>query len=160
MAMSHQLGSIPVTTATVGTSAHLGRRLMGAGGAAGAVTVLLVAAFLTPSSAGVGTHEQLMLPPCQWISVMYLPCPTCGMTTSFAHAADGRFVSSFLTQPMGCLLALVTAMGVFIGTYVAATGSPLVGMLGRYFGPRLGWIAAGLFVAAWIYKILSHKGLL
>lgn len=137
-----------------------GRRLAAAAAALAASTVLLVAAFLQPSGFGLGTHEQLGMPACGWVVTLDLPCPTCGMTTAFAHAADGNLLASLATQPMGCFLALVCAMVVLIGGYVAVTGSPLTGLLIKMWRPRVGWILTAGFVVAWVYKILSHKGVL
>ena len=48
-----------------------------------ALAPLVIAAALSPSNAGHGTHRQLGLPACGWQTNMGLPCPTCGMTTSF-----------------------------------------------------------------------------
>ena len=62
---------------------------------------------------------------CGWITAMNLPCPTCGMTTAFAHAANGDMLASLGTQPLGFVLAIATAMSLLLGTYVAATGSRL-----------------------------------
>ena len=122
--------------------------------------VLSLAAWLNAAPEGLGTHEQLRLPTCGWIRLMDVPCPTCGMTTAFAHAADGNLVASFLAQPLGCLLAIATAMGVIIGVYVTITGSRVLGLLGRLWGRRTGWLLAGIVVTAWGYKVLSYRGLL
>ena len=32
----------------------------------------------------MGTHQQLGLPPCNFVTLTGYPCPACGMTTSFA----------------------------------------------------------------------------
>ncbi len=122
--------------------------------------VLGVATWLSPSEAGIGTHTQLGMPECGWITLMDLPCPTCGMTTSFTHAAEGDLIASFITQPLGAVLCLATAMAVLVGYYVALTGSRVGLMLARLWGPRSGWIIGGLLFVSWIYKILSHKGML
>ena len=136
------------------------RRIAGALVAFGAAVILGLAAYLTPAEAGLGTHEQLNLPACAWVTLMDVPCPTCGMTTAFAHAANGDLLAAGLTQPLGLLLALGTAMALLLGTYVALTGSPIAGMLGRYFTARTAWLLAALALAAWLYKVLSHRGLL
>ncbi len=122
--------------------------------------VLAVAAWLEPASHGVGTHEQLGLPACGWVIVAGMPCPTCGMTTSFAHAADGHFLRAFLTQPMGCLLAIATAMALIVALHVLVTGSALGLVFARLWTRRSGWALAGLVVLSWTYKILHHKGVL
>jgi len=136
------------------------RRLVGAGVAVGATGVLGVAAWLDPSPEGLGTHSQLSLPPCGWILTMDLPCPTCGMTTAFAYAADGNLVGSFIAQPMGALLAVATAIALLVGTYTVATGSPVAALFARLWGRRAAWLLGTAFVAAWVYKIVAYKEVL
>lgn len=136
------------------------RRLIGAGVAVGATAVLGLAAWMDPSPAGLGTHGQLNLPPCGWILTMDLPCPTCGMTTSFAHAADGDLFGAFVTQPMGAVLAIMTAIALLVGTYTAATGSRVAALFGRLWCRRAGWMFGIAFAAAWIYKIVAYKEVL
>jgi len=64
-----------------------------------------VASSLTPSPAGLGTHQQLGLPPCSILSITNIPCPTCGMTTSFSHFVRGEWASSAKANTSGFLLA-------------------------------------------------------
>jgi hypothetical protein len=73
--------------------------------AIGLVVVLLVARWLEPDVRGFGTHTQLGLPPCAFATVTGHPCPTCGMTTSFAWFVRGRFHPSWRANPAGSLLA-------------------------------------------------------
>jgi hypothetical protein len=135
-----------------------GHRLVGAAIAVVTGAVLTLASILTPSSAGLGTHEQLSLPACGWVAIAELPCPTCGMTTAFAHAADGRLLESFLTQPLGCALAVASAMALLLGVYVAVTGSSILGLLARSFTAKVAWSFGFLALLAWGYKVASFKG--
>jgi hypothetical protein len=125
-----------------------------------ATAILVVAWVLQPSGDGLGTHRQLGLPACGWIASADLPCPTCGMTTAFSHAAHGDLVSSFGAQPLGMLLAVGTAIVVLAAVWTASTGSMLAPFLGAMLGPRLGWTLGILLLLAWGWKILDHKGLL
>jgi hypothetical protein len=118
--------------------------------------VLLLAARLTPSPTGIGTHTHLGLDRCAFEARTGLPCPSCGMTTSFAWLAHGNVVASFYVQPMGFVLALATAATVSAGYYVAFAGRPAYRLLSylpaRYYvGPLL-----ALGVAAWAWKIFIH----
>jgi hypothetical protein len=120
-------------------------------------SLLGLAAWLTPSEAGHGTHTQLRLPSCPWPQTVGGPCPTCGMTTAFAYAADGRFLKAFLTQPFGFILALVTAAVFWAGLHIAATGSPAVRIYQKLLHPRVLWAAAGLALASWGYKWITWR---
>lgn len=68
-----------------------------------------LAVFLTPSPRGLGTHEQLGLAPCSFKSLTRLPCPSCGMTTSFSHFVRGQWLRSLRASTTAFVLALVCA---------------------------------------------------
>jgi len=145
----------------VDPGARLRRRLVAALAVLASGTLLGLAAWMQPASEGLGTHEQLGLPECGWILTMNLPCPTCGMTTAFAHAADGDLRSSLVTQPMGAMLALGTAV-MFVAaliTLVSGTGV-FVQLAGRSWTTRTPWAIAGLLLIAWAWKMATHRGLL
>jgi hypothetical protein len=71
-------------------------------------TVLVVARGLEPDPRGFGTHTQLGLWPCSFKAMTGRPCPTCGMTTSFAWFARGELARSWGANPVGILLATIT----------------------------------------------------
>jgi hypothetical protein len=119
-----------------------------------AASLLGTAVWLAPAQGHMGTHRQLGLLPCGFVTMTGYPCPTCGMTTAFAHAVRGHVAESVRSQPAGFALAVVTVVigGCAAGAVVA----------GRY--PTLNWyrvnpttfvwgVACGL-VAAWGIKIL------
>ena len=68
---------------------------------ASACGVLAVALWLKPAACGYGTHTQLGLPPCGFLLVTHLPCPSCGLTTCFAYAIRLQFWKAFLANPFG-----------------------------------------------------------
>jgi len=130
-------------------------RLISAFLALALLTVLGVAAWLHPDPSGHGTHTQLGMTPCGWEMVTGYPCPTCGMTTSFAHAADAHFAASFVTQPLGAVLAVLTSAVFWGAVHVGATGSRIGAVAATMIRPATLWALALLAAAAWIYKILA-----
>lgn len=122
----------------------------------GALAVLVVALWLRPDGKGIGTHQQLGLDRCQFEARTGLPCPTCGMTTSFSYFVRGRWLASAYVQPMGTVLAFVAAMTVWGALYVAWSGRPSHRLLrfvpSRYYlVPLFGGIILG-----WTWKIWIH----
>ena len=53
--------------------------------AIGLLLPLGAAVRLQPAREGLGTHQQLGLPPCTFRVLFDRPCPSCGMSTSWAH---------------------------------------------------------------------------
>ncbi len=116
------------------------------------------AAWLQPAAAGHGTHEQVGLPPCVWPLVFGIPCPTCGMTTAFARAADGDLPHAFHAQPFGLLLAMGVAAAFWVGLYGCVTGSRVGELCGTMLRPKMLWGLAAVAAAAWAYKIATWPG--
>lgn len=118
--------------------------------------VMVTAARLTPSPTGMGTHTQLGLDQCAFALRTGLPCPTCGMTTSFSWFARGNIPASFYIQPMGAVLALLTVATFWAALYIALTGRSVYRLMAmgptRYYVP----VFAGLAIAAWGWKIYIH----
>lgn len=117
-------------------------------------SLLSLAAWFNPSSEGLGTHTQLGLPPCGFKQTSGLPCPTCGCTTSFALAADGRVIDSLVNQPFGGVLAIFTAVLAIVTGYAAVVGLPLTPLGVFLTQNRVIFSFVGLLLAAWVYKII------
>src|ERR1051326_4605376 len=84
-----------------------------------------MAAWLRPEPSGMGSHRQFGLQSCQFERNTGLPCPTCGMTTSFAWFVRGNLLASFYVQPMGAILAMATTMIFWAAGYSAVSGKPI-----------------------------------
>ncbi len=91
----------------------------------GAITLLVVASQLTPSSSGFGTHRQLGLAECTMVQLAGIRCPACGMTTSWAYATRGNLVAAARTNSGGLTLALAAMIG---GPWFAVSG-----LIGRWW---------------------------
>jgi hypothetical protein len=75
------------------------------------------------------------------------------MTTSFAWFARGNLAASFYVQPMGMVLAVLTAAGFWVALYIGLSGKPALRLLrvvpARYYLVPL----FALAVAAWGWKM-------
>ena len=111
--------------------------------AAGAllVSLLATAAWLSPSSRGMGTHQQLGLPPCTIVAWFDMRCPSCGMTTSWSHMVRLQPLAALRANAGGALLAVAAA---FTGPWLLGSG-----VRGRWLvGPprETVTLAVGLFI--------------
>lgn len=81
--------------------------------ALGLLIPLATARNLRPNESGLGTHQQLGLPPCSMRVLFGIRCPACGMTTSWSHFTRGQFAASFAANVGGLGLAIlaVTVVG-------------------------------------------------
>lgn len=135
-------------------------RLIAAGVAGACLAVLVVAALLEPSRAGSGTHTGLGLNRCDFLARVDLPCPSCGMTTSFSWFVRGNVLASLYVQPMGAVLAMTCAITFWSALYIAISGRPAYRLLQRippkyYLVPLF-----TLAVLGWVWKIVLHaKGI-
>ncbi len=130
-------------------------RLIAAGVAIVCLAVIAVACWLTPAAQGFGTHRQLGLAPCGWAVTFGKPCLTCGMTTSFTLMAHGRVLDSFLAQPAGALLSMLTAAFFWPAAHQAILGSLALQRCGVLFSGRMLWIGGIGLAAAWAYKFVT-----
>jgi hypothetical protein len=130
-------------------------RLTHAAIAAGLVVVLLLSWWLKPDPRGLGTHEQLMLFPCNFHALTNLPCPFCGMTTAFTHMARGNVGDALLAQPIGAVGFVATVLLLPIAVGGLVTGKDAVGKIRRLPWGRLSTVIVGLFAAAWAFKIAA-----
>jgi hypothetical protein len=131
------------------------RLVLGAVGL-GLVLLLAIAAMLKPSPSQLGTHQQLGLPPCTFLAIFGIPCPTCGMTTAWADLMHGELFLAFKANTSGVLLAVL-----------AMTASPWL-LISAVRGCWLGWKPNGTATAyistviivislvQWVFRLLGN----
>lgn len=134
--------------ATPWSQRHL--RLVGLLVALPAAAVLAMAVAMHPDARGFDTHTQLGLPPCGFLQMTGMPCPTCGMTTAFAHMARGHILAAVRVQACGAVLFLLTAAAALAGAAQAIRGRDL--LRGRF---RMWWLWALLaaVTGGWALKM-------
>ncbi len=74
----------------------------------------------------LGTHRQLGMPPCNFVTLFGKPCPSCGMTTSFALLVRGDLRGSLQANWVGTLLACSWAAALLWALLSAAAGRMLL----------------------------------
>ncbi len=115
--------------------------------------VLTIARALSPSPNGFGTHQQLGLPPCFFHQLTGIPCPTCGMTTSFAHTVRFHFYEAFVTQPFGMLACVLMALLIPLSFVMMRRRVPWMKVMTARGSNAVMFALLALFLAAWVYKI-------
>lgn len=125
--------------------------------------VLAIAARLHPDPSGMGTHRQLGLSPCTFLSFTGYPCPMCGMTTTFSLYAHFHPLRAFANQPFGLVLFAATVGAAVLGALelVAPRGRwrAVLRWVDRHELLVAGILLVGMIVG-WIYKIAIVRGIL
>jgi hypothetical protein len=115
---------------------------------------LMVARMLKPAAAGLGTHEQLGLPACIFHRLTGIPCPSCGLTTSFSHFAHFEFAASFLTQPFGFVLCAATAFSIPFFLIMVGRRVRWESLISSRSSRVLTYAGLAMMLGGWIYKII------
>ncbi len=146
----HPLGPLVYRVA----AARPGRaRAIAAGVFTGCFAILSVAAWLRPDATGMGSHRQLGLPSCSMLALTGHPCPTCGMTTAFAHTVRGELGSAFRAQPAGLVLALATLLAASVSLGVMLTGNVWLVNWYRLSPVRVTLLLLAVVLSGWAYKV-------
>lgn len=95
-----------------------------------------IAFWLNPYDANgqprsMATHTQLGMPPCNFVILMGKPCPSCGMTTSFALLVRGDVGASLRANWAGTLIAVLWALTMVWAIASGIRGKPLFIPRGR-----------------------------
>jgi hypothetical protein len=105
----------------------------------------------------MSTHTQLGMPPCNFVVMTGKPCPSCGMTTSFALLVRGDVVSSMRANWVGSIICLLWAMTLVWAAASGVWGKPLFVPPGR--GELVFTIICGavlmLMLARWAVILIS-----
>lgn len=115
---------------------------------------ILLGRMVTPSPDGVGTHQQLGLPACLMLTLTGIPCPSCGLTTSFSHAAHLDFSQAMHVQPFGLLIFIMMAASIPISILIMTRQKPFSHLLFSRSANLIMYGLLSLYIVSWIYKII------
>lgn len=121
------------------------------------VAVWLLAIWLEPAPAGVGTHLRLGLPPCGFHALTGVPCPACGLTTSFAHLARWQLGGAWQAQPLGVLLGVASWLWLGLCVYGWFRGLPPDAALRRWRADRQLRALLWLALIVWVLRVTASS---
>jgi hypothetical protein len=123
-----------------------------------AAAPLVVAAGITPSKVGHGTHTQLGMPPCGWAIYFRKPCMTCGMTTAFAHAVRLEPLEAAKAQPAGLVIAFACGVAFWALLLAGLLSWNLARPARVLLSTRVLVAVCLLLLGAWAYKYATWAG--
>ena len=122
-----------------------------------ACTILAIAAWLKPAACGYGTHTQLGLPPCNFLRLTHLPCPSCGLTTCFAWAIRLQFWKAFLANPFGILAFLGTVSLIPTSIFLLWRRMSFRRITESVHFSKALYAATALYFLSWIFKLADFQ---
>ena len=114
----------------------------------GLSSLVLTAYTLEPSPKGYGTHRQLGLEECYFVSHLGIRCPSCGMTTSWSLLVRGRLLDSVQANAGGFMLA--------VAAILAAPWLLLSGLASRWITRAPGSNLILVLVGCWLLVTALH----
>jgi len=114
--------------------------------------------WLRPDPEGYGTHSQLSLPACSFESTFGVPGPACGMTTAFAHQADGHFVRAFRAQPLAFVLFWVLMASGGLALLNSYVNLPVLTRVASRMHLRHLYLVLVFWILSWVYKLHVFAG--
>ncbi len=123
--------------------------------AAGLAGLLVLARWLAPDPRGFGTHTQMGLKACAYLTTTGQLCPTCGMTTAFAWLVRGRIDRSWQANPAGCAIAILCVpLAAWLAASAVASEPVVFRSLERPLASLL-VAAVALSVASWFIRSIT-----
>jgi len=95
--------------------------------AVGLTAVIVTAIRINPYSDDgqplrMGSHMRLGMPPCEFYVIFHKPCPSCGLTTSFALLMHGDLWNSLRANAVGTVMVLFTLALIPWSLYITFRG--------------------------------------
>lgn len=132
---------------------HVMQRLLHAGIVFYCSTGMAILAWLPPNPAGFGTHQALGLPACLFKSVLGIPCPSCGLTTSLAHLLHGEIIASWTVHPAGLFFFAAGLLLIAVNLYGIVVPFRWGVIVARRWFHRTIVSSMGVFLLMWVVRL-------
>jgi hypothetical protein len=100
---------------------------------------------------------QLGLPPCNFLRLTHLPCPTCGMTTCFAWAIRLQFRRAFFANPFGVLAFFGTVFLIPAAIVLLCRRISFRRITDHAWFNRAIYASTALLFVSWIFKLAEFQ---
>lgn len=131
------------------------RRWVHSGTSVGILLLFACLARLTPHAIGYGTHTDLGLPACFFRTLTGVPCPSCGLTTSFVYLLHREWLAAWHANASGPLIFCVM-MGVMLANFYGVirpfAWGPIVAT--RWFHRTI-LCGIGWMLGTWIIQLVT-----
>jgi hypothetical protein len=118
-----------------------------------ALCVLALARHVVPNAQGFGTHTQLGMPACAFLTWTGLPCPACGLTTCFAHMARGQLQAALHANAVGVLLFALVLASLPISVWAIARKHACFEIWTRMHIARVSLTLACALLLQWVTRV-------
>ena len=123
--------------------------------AVGGLAVLCAALWIEPDPRGYGTHTQLGLPPCGFLTLTGFPCTGCGLTTAFSYGVRGQWWLAGTANPLGLVLFLIVCATIPISVLAVVRGWSFAAVVDRLSLNRWALAVAGCGVVVCVVRFAS-----
>lgn len=120
---------------------------------AASAIVLWGSTAIEPDARGFGSHTQLGLPPCGFLTLTGLRCPGCGLTTAFAHGIRGEWALAASANPLGLALFVAVCAGIPLATLAAVRGWSVDDVIDRFALNRWALAVVGCALVVWAVRL-------
>ncbi len=121
------------------------------------LVLIAIGLWLKPSAAGIGTHQQMGLPACTFLKMTGYPCPSCGLTTSFAYAVRLEFGRSLSVQPFGFVFFWLMILWIPVSIILTSKEMTWSEMIDGRWAPTIFYMLMALYVTGWIWKLVTFE---
>jgi hypothetical protein len=129
------------------------RRFVWSAVALTSIAALVAARSIVPLAEGLGSHRALGLPACAFLACFDLPCPTCGLTTAFAHLARFQLGAALAAHPLGLPLFALALSAIPIAVRGLLRGDSILAAIDRFAADRVALALTLALLSTWFGRL-------
>lgn len=119
------------------------------------LSCFLILSLLRANPEGFGSHRTLGLPPCIFLSLTGIRCPSCGLTTSVVQILHGKWLEAWRANPTGYLVFFSGASLILASLYGLCRPFRWGDIVARSWFHIFVMCGIGFLFGSWIMRIFS-----